>query len=80
MRPLFGVVTHVDTEHPIEMPTSVDEDVVQAYRADGRVLSRDPIEFLYPTGWERFPWGPFALVLAGLCLVLARSGSSAPGS
>jgi hypothetical protein len=28
-------MAHVDTEHPIEMPTFVDEDVVQAFRADG---------------------------------------------
>jgi hypothetical protein len=35
MRSLLRVVTHVDTEHPIEMPTPADEDVVQAFRADG---------------------------------------------
>ena len=34
MRPLLRVMAHVDTEHPIEMPSSVDEDVVQAFRAD----------------------------------------------
>ena len=34
MRPPLRVMAHVDTEHPIEMPTSVDEDVVQAFRAD----------------------------------------------
>jgi hypothetical protein len=35
MRPLFGVVTHVGTKHAIEMPTPEDQDVVQAFRADG---------------------------------------------
>ncbi len=35
MRPLLRVVTHVDTEHPIEMPTLADEDVVEALRAHG---------------------------------------------
>jgi len=49
MRPLFGVVTHVGTEHAIEMPTPVDEDVVQAFRADG------PYE---PLGEGVAPWRP----------------------
>src|SRR6266511_6298150 len=35
MRPLLRVMAHVDAEHTIEMPSSVDEDVVQALRADG---------------------------------------------
>jgi hypothetical protein len=35
MRPLLRVMAHVDAEHPIEMPTSVDEDVIQASRVDG---------------------------------------------
>jgi hypothetical protein len=42
-------MAHVDTEHPIEMPTSVDEDVVQAFRADG------PYE---PLGEGVGPWRP----------------------
>jgi len=49
MRPLLRVMAHVDTEHPIEMPTSVDEDVVQAFRADG------PHE---PLGEGVGPWRP----------------------
>ena len=28
-----------------------------------------------PSPWERFGWGPFTLLMLGLCLVLARSGS-----
>jgi hypothetical protein len=32
------------------------------------------MNFASPSGWERFLWGPLALILAGLCLVLARSG------
>lgn len=31
------------------------------------------MNFASPSGWERFLWGPFALLLAGLCLVVARS-------
>jgi len=49
MRPLLRVLAHVDMEHPIEMPTSVDEDVVQAFRADG------PYE---PLGGGVGPWRP----------------------
>ena len=49
MGPLFRVMAHVDTEHPIEMPTSVDEDVVQALRADA------PHE---PLGEGIGPWRP----------------------
>lgn len=49
MRPLFGVVTHVGTEHAIEMPTPEDQDVVQAFRADG------PYE---PLGEGVGPWRP----------------------
>jgi hypothetical protein len=49
MRPLLRVMAHVDTEHPIEMPRSVDEDVVQAFRADG------PYE---PLGEGVGPWRP----------------------
>jgi hypothetical protein len=29
--------------------------------------------FASPSNWERFVWGPVALILAALCLVLARS-------
>lgn len=29
--------------------------------------------------WERFLWGPLALLLAVLCFVLARSGAASPG-
>jgi hypothetical protein len=33
------------------------------------------MNFASPSGWERFLWGPVALTLAGLCLVVARSGA-----
>jgi hypothetical protein len=29
--------------------------------------------FASPSSWERFVWGPVALILAALCLVVARS-------
>lgn len=29
-----------------------------------------------PSSWERFLWGPVALVLAVLCLIVARGGSA----
>lgn len=32
-----------------------------------------------PSSWERFLWGPVALILAWLCLVVARSGSATSG-
>jgi hypothetical protein len=32
-----------------------------------------------PSAWERFLWGPFTLILAVLCLLVARSGSATPG-
>ncbi len=35
MRPLIRVVAHVRTEHAIEIPTPLNEDVVQAFGADG---------------------------------------------
>jgi hypothetical protein len=31
-----------------------------------------------PSSWERFLWGPVALILAVLCLVLARGTTPAP--
>ena len=31
------------------------------------------MNFASSSPWERFLWGPLALVLAGLCFVLARS-------
>jgi hypothetical protein len=31
------------------------------------------MNFASPSPWERFLWGPVALVLAGLCFVVARS-------
>ena len=37
------------------------------------------MNFASPSGWERFIWGPVALILAGLCLVVARSGSAPSG-
>ena len=30
------------------------------------------------SAWERYGWGPFALVLAGLCLVVARMPATTP--
>lgn len=35
MRPLLRVMGHVSTEHPIQMPAPADQDVVQAFRANG---------------------------------------------
>ncbi len=32
------------------------------------------MNFASPSPWERFLWGPTALILAGLCLLVARSG------
>jgi hypothetical protein len=32
------------------------------------------LNFVSPSGWERFLWGPVAVILAALCLVVARSG------
>lgn len=37
------------------------------------------MNFASPSAWERFLWGPFTLILAVLCLLLARSGSATPG-
>jgi hypothetical protein len=37
------------------------------------------MNFASPSGWERFLWGPAALILAVLCLVVARSGATPPG-
>ncbi len=38
------------------------------------------VNFASPSNWERFLWGPIALILAGLCVVVARSGSAPSGS
>ena len=38
------------------------------------------MNFASPSNWERFLWGPVALILAGLCLVVARSGAASSGS
>ncbi len=35
------------------------------------------LNFASSSPWERWGWGPFTLIMFGLCLVLARSGSSA---
>jgi hypothetical protein len=37
------------------------------------------MNFASPSAWERFGWGPFTLILAVLCLLVARSGSANPG-
>lgn len=37
------------------------------------------MNFASPSSWERFLWGPIALILAGLCLVVARSGAAPSG-
>jgi hypothetical protein len=34
------------------------------------------MNFASPSSWERFIWGPVALILAGLCLFVARSGTT----
>ena len=33
------------------------------------------VNFASSSPWERFGWGPFTLIMFGLCLVLAVSGS-----
>jgi hypothetical protein len=33
------------------------------------------MNFASSSPWERWGWGPFTLIMFGLCLVLARSGS-----
>ena len=35
------------------------------------------VNFASPSNWERFLWGPVALILAVLCLVVARGGTGA---
>jgi hypothetical protein len=37
------------------------------------------MNFASPSTWERFIWGPVALILAALCLVVARGGAAASG-
>lgn len=37
------------------------------------------VNFASPSSWERFIWGPVALILAVLCLVVARSGAAPSG-
>jgi hypothetical protein len=36
------------------------------------------MNFASASPWERYGWGPFTLVLAGLCLVVARMPATAP--
>lgn len=36
------------------------------------------MNFASPSNWERFGWGPFALTMCALCIVLARSGLHPP--
>ena len=42
--------------------------------ADGALMN-----FASPSACERLMWGPFTLILAVLCLLVARNGSAAPG-
>jgi hypothetical protein len=37
------------------------------------------MNFASPSSWERFLWGAVALILAGLCLLVARSGAASSG-
>lgn len=37
------------------------------------------MNFASPSPWERFMWGPAALILAALCFVVARSGGAPSG-
>jgi hypothetical protein len=37
------------------------------------------LNFASPSDWERYLWGPAALILAGLCLLVARSGATPSG-
>ena len=45
----------------------------------GMLLLGALMNFISPSRWERFLWGPLALILAGLCLVVARAGGVAAG-
>jgi hypothetical protein len=38
------------------------------------------MNFASPSSWERFLWGPVALILAVLCLILARGATPLPRS
>ncbi|HEY9376126.1 MAG TPA: hypothetical protein VIQ02_03420 [Jiangellaceae bacterium] len=38
------------------------------------------LNFASPSSWERFLWGPIALILAGLCLLLALSAATPAAS
>jgi hypothetical protein len=37
------------------------------------------MNFASPSGWERYLWGPVAVIMAGLCLLVARSAATASG-
>jgi hypothetical protein len=37
------------------------------------------LNFASPSNWERYLWGPITLILAGLCLLLARSAATPAG-
>ena len=37
------------------------------------------MNFASPSNWERFLWGPVALILAALCLAVARGADSSGG-
>lgn len=37
------------------------------------------LNFASPSNWERYLWGPVALILAGLCLLVARSAATPAG-
>jgi hypothetical protein len=37
------------------------------------------MNFASPSTWERFLWGPVALILAALCLAVARGTDASPG-
>ena len=37
------------------------------------------LNFALPSGWERYLWGPVAVILAALCLLVARSAATPAG-
>jgi hypothetical protein len=45
----------------------------------GMLLLGALMNFVSRSRWERFLWGPVALILAGLCLVVARGGGVSAG-
>lgn len=45
----------------------------------GALLLGALMDFASPSIWERFAWGPVALILEVLCIVVARGGTPSGG-